>query len=208
MGSTVRDDRHSETRNGNTNGKNHQGQERALPRELLNNGQGKCSVSPVTNKDSGSDMDISTESSAEAARTTQTRGMQTNELLLPPIINAMGHIATGATTELLRKQNKQQRKKLLLQQPIKTQWEQHHGETLLPKDHWEHRHKTAEAREMAPQGLALEHEAATILEDWEKFGCPTKMGRDWTLNETKQRSIADDTNPRSNRKQSLTLWRK
>jgi hypothetical protein len=142
-------------------------------------------VSPVTNEDSGSDMDISTEGSAEAARTTQTKGMQANELLLPPIIKATGHIdiATGATTELLRKQNKQQRTELLLLLPIKTQWEQHRGETLLPGDHWEHRHKTAEAREMAPQTLALEHEAATILEDWEKFGCPTKTGRDWTLNE-------------------------
>jgi hypothetical protein len=36
---------------------------------------------------------------------------------------------------------------------------------------------------MAPQGLALRHEAAGILSEWEKFGCPTRTGRDWTLEE-------------------------
>ena len=157
---------------------------RILPRELLDNGQGKFVESPTTNEDSDSDMDISTEGSAAATEPrTQAKGIKAHELLLPPTINATGDIATGATTELLRKQNKQQRTEALLHQPIKTQWEQHRGETLLPGDHWEHRHKTAEAREMAPQGLALEHEAATILEDWEQFGCPTKTGRDWTLDE-------------------------
>jgi hypothetical protein len=35
--------------------------------------------------------------------------------------------------------------------------------------------------EMAPQGLALQHEAAQLLTDWEKFGCPTMTGWDWTL---------------------------
>ena len=53
---------------------------------------------------------------------------------------------------------------------------------MLENDHWYHRHKRLEAWEMAPQGLALKHEASHILEDWEKFGCPTKTGRDWTLN--------------------------
>ena len=36
---------------------------------------------------------------------------------------------------------------------------------------------------MAPQGLALQHEAAGILADWESFGCPTQTGRDWSLDE-------------------------
>ena len=158
---------------------------RALPRELLDNGQGKCSVFPVTNEESGSDMEISAEGSAEAATTTPTEGMhkQAHELPLPPIINATGQIATGATTHILQKQNKLHRNELLRAQPVKTQWEQHRGETLLPEEHWEHRQKTSEAREMAPQGLALQHKAANILKDWEKFGCPTKTGRDWTLNE-------------------------
>jgi hypothetical protein len=45
---------------------------RALPRKLLNNGQGKCGVSLVMNEESGSDMEISAESLAEAAMTDVT----------------------------------------------------------------------------------------------------------------------------------------
>ena len=33
---------------------------------------------------------------------------------------------------------------------------------------------------MAPQERALQHKAATILKDWEQFGCPTATGKDWT----------------------------
>ena len=36
---------------------------------------------------------------------------------------------------------------------------------------------------MAPQRLALQHEAAGLLSEWESFGCPTNTGRDWTLDE-------------------------
>ena len=51
--------------------------------------------------------------------------------------------------------------------------------------------KSAE-REMAPQALALKHEAAAILRDWEQFGCPTATGRDWT---TKEIQAAIDCGP-------------
>jgi hypothetical protein len=34
---------------------------------------------------------------------------------------------------------------------------------------------------MAPQGLALQHKAAALLTDWERFGCPMQTGRDWKL---------------------------
>jgi hypothetical protein len=36
-------------------------------------------------------------------------------------------------------------------------------------------------KEMAPQGLALQHKVAQLLTDWENFGCPTRTGHDWTL---------------------------
>jgi hypothetical protein len=36
---------------------------------------------------------------------------------------------------------------------------------------------------MAPQGLALKHEAADVLWDWEQFSCPAAAGRDWTTDE-------------------------
>jgi hypothetical protein len=71
----------------------------ALPRELLDDGQGKY-------KSGTSDMDISTDGdgsgSPAADRTSNTT------LLLPPVIEATGLRATGATTDLLRKQNKHQ----------------------------------------------------------------------------------------------------
>ena len=43
-----------------------QGDGRALPQELLDDGQGKCEENTATATDGGSDMDISTESTNKA----------------------------------------------------------------------------------------------------------------------------------------------
>ena len=155
------------------------GDGRVLPRELLDNGQGKCDLTV----DSNSDMDISVEveSTTAAEQGTQKRGA--HELLDPPIINETRKIATGATTKQLRKQNKHFRNETLREQPIHGQWTRHVGDTALDDTHWERRTNTADEREMAPQGLAQQHEAADLLADWEKFGCPTHTGRDWTFEE-------------------------
>ena len=157
---------------------------RALPRELLDNGQGKFDSGATTMMSSGdSDMDISVESTPAAAiQPAQTKATD-HILLQPPIINTTGAIATGATTTTLRKQNKTQRNETLSKQAITSQWARHDGAKLLDPAHWEKRTKKAEVREMAPQGLALQHEAADLLTDWEKFGCPTQTGRDWSLAE-------------------------
>jgi hypothetical protein len=40
--------------------------------------------------------------------------------------------------------------------------------------------------EMASQGLALQHKTAQLLTDWEKFGCPTRTGRNWTIEEIQE----------------------
>jgi hypothetical protein len=91
---------------------------RILPRELLDNGQGK-SVS--------SDMEISScsegeEQSPEVMRTsTGGREEALGRFFLPPVIEATGILAMGATTESLRKQNKHQQTKALLRQPITSQ---------------------------------------------------------------------------------------
>ena len=158
-----------------------QGDGRALPQELLDDGQGKCEESTATATDGDSDMDISMKSTNEAVPQDEESWGQT--LLDPPIINTTGKIATGATTKQLRKQNKLLRNATLREQPVNRQWVQHEGETLLDKAHWEQRMNTAECREMAPQGLAQKHEAADLLAGWEKFGCPTQTGRNWTLEE-------------------------
>jgi hypothetical protein len=145
--------------------------------ELLDDGQGKLSL----------DMDISDSSSddeyplAPPTTTTTTTEHAAYELLCPPIIKSTGVIATGATTKALRTQNKAQRNKKLLQQPATTQWTKHDGATILPPAHWEQQGKTSADKEMAPQGLALQHKAAQLLRDWENFGCLARMGCNWTL---------------------------
>ncbi len=129
-----------------------------LPRVLLDDGQGK----------STSDMDISSSESEEGQRIdgrleSATMGPpghantigEEHILLRPPVIEATGNIATGATTPPLRKQNKFHRTNTLLYQQKSSQWTVHNGQTLLPEDHWDICPNTAEAREMAPQGLTL-----------------------------------------------------
>ena len=127
--------------------------------------------------------EVSTDKAATSKPTTIMGDSDEHILLRPPIIEATGKIATGATTPLLRKQNKIDRKENLLKQPISSQWQRHRGSTFLPEDHWDQRSKTSAPHEMAPQGLALKHEAADVLRDWEQFGCPTATGRDWTIDE-------------------------
>ncbi len=153
-----------------------------LPRELLDNGQGKSFLL---------DMDISTSSKEvtpplATMDTTMPLGCTSSNsinLLSPPIIVATGNIATGATTDKLRKQNRQYRDEALVQQSVVSQWSIHRGDTILAEDHWVRCINTAENSMMALQGLALKHEAADVLTDWAQFGCLTNMGRDWTLAE-------------------------
>ncbi len=155
---------------------------RVLPRELLDNGHVKSTANSDDNHKGGSNMDISnTKDSTEAVPLTDQPDTDTrdnNSLLHPPIIKATGKIATGATTSQLRKQNKLHRQETLLKQPVSSQWQRHQGSTFLDEDNWDQRTKKLAKREMMPQGLALKHEAAAILRDWEQFGCPTATGRD------------------------------
>jgi hypothetical protein len=99
---------------------------RVLPRELLDNGQGESTKNSNDECKGGSNVAISTEDSTDRAvpltdRTdTDTGG--NNSLLHPPIIEATGKIATGATTLQLRKQNRLHHQETLLQQPVSFQW--------------------------------------------------------------------------------------
>jgi len=154
-----------------------------LPREFLDDGQGKSDADT-------SDMEISTTTSegdvhprADGSVSPSDQATGCNKLLLPPIIAATGEMATGATTEALRKQNKHQRTADLLSQHLHPQWTMHRGHTVLQENHWAAVRKTADDVQMAPQGLALHHEAAGILAEWEQMGCPTCTGRDWTTAE-------------------------
>ncbi len=169
----------TETTSAKTNTDQKREDGRVLPRELLDDSQGKPA----------SDMEIS-ESSNSKRDTANTGGNKTapehatpradnwngHVLLCPPIIEATRKIVTGATTSKLRKQNKLHRMNRLLRQPLVLQWERHNGATILPGDHWDQQQKTSDTREMALQGLALKHKAARLLADWEQFGCPTRTG--------------------------------
>jgi hypothetical protein len=132
-------------------------------------------------------MDISNSSEGEDQPPEVVHNNITNRkgipqrLLLPPVIEATGLLATGATTEVLRKQNKHQRIMALLRQPVASQWTIHKGNNILPTNHWGQLHKMADDLQMAPQGLALRHEASGLLSEWEQFGCPTRTGCDWAL---------------------------
>ena len=186
-----------------------QGDGRALPRELIDEGQGKCERSTATATHGDSDMDNSVESTTAAVPQEEEGGGYT--LLDPPIINTTGKIATRATTKQLRKQNKLLHNATLREQPINGQWVRHEGKTFFGKEHWEQRTNTAEYREMAPQGLAQKHEAADLLADWAKFGCPTQSGRDWMREEIQaaidrgpHKSVLDPTPSHTSRKRSPT----
>ena len=80
-------------------------------------------------------MEISTYS--EGSGSPPVERAPTTTLLLPPVIEATGLRATGATTDLLRKQNKHQQTLNLEQQRPASQWTIHQGHTLLREDHWE-----------------------------------------------------------------------
>ncbi len=65
--------------------------------------------------------EVSTDKAATSKPTTIMVDSDEHILLCPPIIKATGKIAMGATTPLLRKQNKIDRKENLLKQPISSQ---------------------------------------------------------------------------------------
>ena len=83
----------------------------------------------MSNSDSGSNMDISTNDSRDMAVANQQKSDQikgdnegNNHILLrPPIIESTGKLATGAMTPMLQKQNKIHRSGRLSEQPITSQ---------------------------------------------------------------------------------------
>ncbi len=109
--------------------------------------------------------------------------------LLPPLLNK-GQAVTGATTHLLRKENKQLRHNAqLTQSEHQDLWKEHHGTFALPPNLppvANHRNN------MCPAGLALHHPAADLLKMYATLGCPTETGLPWTL---KQMQAAIDRGP-------------
>ncbi len=105
---------------------------RMLPRELLDDGQGKLITSDRENSDS---TDGSSWRRTVTTMEAPSGDSSQHRLLWPPVTVATGSLATGATTEALRKQNKHQRNESLLKQPMASQWTIHRGNTILPHNH-------------------------------------------------------------------------
>ena len=153
---------------------------RVLPRELLNDRQGKCNDDSEKDCESRSDMEISAESTTEAAlQATATDEFDLGKghvLLRPPITHSTGKIATGATTHLLRKQHKIAPHRNVTGTANQRPMEKTPRGNNPTRRTTEEQTKNIGGKGMAPQGLAPTHEAAELLNDWENLGCPTKTG--------------------------------
>jgi hypothetical protein len=155
---------------------------RLLPHELLDDAKGK--FVPTDN----SNVEISNSDGNNTPMPTNTSKNAENNndrmtLLLPPVIIATGNIAKGATSNLLQKQNKCHCIEKLLNQGITTQWHTHKGSFFIPTNHCYKQTIVADHIKICPQGLALWKEAAILLTGWSQFGCPTRAGWDWTIEE-------------------------
>ena len=99
--------------------------------------------------------------------------------LAPPTLEDTNMEVTGDDRKRIRKQNKRRKQCLKANQIPQSQWTEHtgavpHDSTPLPRTRGPYRNA------MCPTGRALRHPAADILQDWAKFGCPTRTGRNWS----------------------------
>ena len=90
---------------------------------------------------------------------------------------------TGGNKETHRKENKRKRMAQQERQEVVDYWASHWGLYLIPTP-------KAGPKEfkgsMCPAGLALHHPAAAKLLEYAMQGCPTKTGRDWTVQEMQE----------------------
>ncbi len=88
---------------------------------------------------------------------------------------------TGATTPLLRKENKRRRKMRQMHQPISDGfWCRHGGEAIVQQgDRTVQPHRN----NMCPSGVALQHPAASLLLQYATKGCPVMTGKPWTISQ-------------------------
>ena len=103
--------------------------------------------------------------------------------LEPPRLDITGACVTGADTPRHRIENKRRRRALLATQSPSTQWTRYKGEFELPPPLAKlESHRGG----MCPDGLALHHPAAELLNEWASYGCPTRTGRPWKTTEMQE----------------------
>ena len=98
--------------------------------------------------------------------------------LQQPRLNKSNAPVTGKTKKRLRREARTRRHLEQAAQPLQqTQWITHNGSFVIPTPSRRAQKLTSK---MCPSGLALDHPAGKRLEDWAKFGCPTKTGTPWS----------------------------
>ena len=175
-----------------TTGKNDTAVATGLPRTLLDNGQGEFSSSDMEidddeESDAGGspaptilgigqggqgnerqgltnitcDGSLIGETFDGGATRTIFGGVQVD--LLKPPTTANGEAVTGATTDNMRRKNKQACHRRLLHQPRRPQWTAHQGKLCLPGNEWDQEFNDGVQRGMQPSRLALQHPAGALL---------------------------------------------
>jgi hypothetical protein len=139
----------------------------AVNKELLYNGQGKINTI-VTN--------FSTESHMECGPAEGQEGLQA------PNIRETGDAVTGDLRRIMRRDSKQWRQELKLQQRNSSQWSTH-GSTVDTSGRPATTQLSMYRNSMCPSGRALHHPAAELLNQWATFGCPMHTGHPWTKEE-------------------------
>jgi hypothetical protein len=145
--------------------------------ELLYEGQGKINnnikLTPNT-ATPGEEGGIT-----NASTTTMIMG---HEGLEPPTLEDTNEEVRGDDKRRLRKQNKQQKRRLKVAQQWRSQWTMHMRQVTYESAHLP-RTRVPHRNFMCPTGRALNHPAADLLLDWATLGCPTQTGRIWTKEE-------------------------
>jgi hypothetical protein len=128
-------------------------------------------------------IDTTANATSTIQKPEQTDNNETKGLLpglAAPTLQITREHVKGNDRSRHRKENKAKRR---MQQSIQcndTYWTMHKGEVQLTEvttDRPQYRNS------MCPTGLALEHPAASTLQEYAKYGCPAKTGKDWTIAE-------------------------
>ncbi len=105
--------------------------------------------------------------------------ISTWEGLNPPRLVTNGAAVSGKDWDQLRRENKCRRRNLKATRDYATQWTAYEGAgtPIAPTDN---ALQPPHCNSMCPVGQALQHPAASLLNDWAQLGYPTKMECPWT----------------------------
>ena len=99
-----------------------------------------------------------------------------------PRLQSSNSVVLGEDKKQMRRENKQRGQALRAEQTVISPWTQHQGlrGLITPTDHTS---CPPYRNSICPNGLALQHPAAKLLQEWATFGCPTQNGKPWLKEE-------------------------